>query len=136
MTVIHAPRGLPGSGKSTLARQLAATGAAHIELDAIKRRVWPNVPTLYDPYSGPGLAVQEAFEQEIAAHLAAGRDVIADRTNLNTEGLRRLDRLGARLVIHDLRGVRLADCLARDAARPPATRIGADGIRNLHHRWL
>lgn len=136
MTVIHTPRGLPGSGKSTLARRITATGAVHVELDVIKRRVWPNVPTLYDPYSGPGLQVQEAFEAEIAAHLAAGRDVICDRTNLNPEGLRRLERLGARLVIHDLRGVRLADCIRRDAARPPHARIGAAGIRNLHRRWL
>lgn len=137
MNTIHAPRGLPAAGKSTLARRLAAaTGAVHVELDVIKLRVWPDVPHIYDPYSWPGLAVQQAFEAEVSAHLAAGRDVIADRTNLNCEGLRRLERLGGRLVIYDLRGARLADCVARDAARPPRTRIGVDGIRELHRRWL
>ena len=70
------------------------------------------------------------------AMIICGSFVIADRTNLNTEGLRRLEALGARLVIHDLRNVRLADCLARDAARPSATRVGADGIRALANRWL
>lgn len=139
MTRIHIPRGLPASGKSTLARRLAATtGAVHVELDAIKRQVWPDVPTAYDPYSGPGLAVQEAFELEVAVLLAAGRDVVADRTSLNPEGLRRLERLApsARFVIHDLRGQLLADCIRRDAARPAATRVGPDSIRALHHRWL
>lgn len=133
---LHLPRGLPASGKSTLARRLAATGAAHVALDAHRRRVWPDCPPSWDPYAGRGLAVQVAFEAEVAALLAAGRDVVADRTNLNGEGLRRLEALGARLVIHDLRGMPLADCLARDAARPPADRVGEDGIRALHRRWL
>ena len=137
MPTIHVLRGLQASGKSTLARRItAATGAAHVELDVHRRRVWPACPPSWDPYRGRGLAVQEAFEAEIAGLLAAGRDVIADRTSLNPEGLRRLDALGARLVIHDLRHVRLADCLARDADRPPDTRVGADGIRALHQRWL
>lgn len=137
MTAVHVPRGLPGSGKSTLSRLIAATtGAVHVELDAHRRRLWPACPPSWDPYRGPGLAVQEAFEAEVAGWLAAGRDVVADRTSLNPEGLRRLERLGGRLVIHDLRGVRLADCLARDAARPRPQRVGPDGIRALHHRWL
>jgi predicted kinase len=133
---LHLPRGLPASGKTTLARRLAAQGAAHVALDAHRRRVWPDCPPSWDPYSGRGLAVQAAFEAEVAGWLAAGRDVVADRTNLNGEGLRRLEALGGRLVIHDLRHVRLADCLARDAARPPADRVGEDGIRALHRRWL
>jgi predicted kinase len=133
---LHLPRGLPASGKSTLARRLAAQGAAHVALDAHRRRVWPGCPPSWDPYSGRGLAVQQSFEAEVAGWLAAGRDVVADRTSLNPEGLRRLEALGGRLVFHDLRGTPLADCLARDAARPPADRVGADGIRALHRRWL
>lgn len=139
MRTIHAPRGLQAAGKTELSRCIAAaTGAVHVELDAHRRRLWPDCPPSWDPYRGPGLAVQEAFEAEITALLAAGRVVIADRTNLNPEGLRRLERLApdVRIVIHDLRQVPLADCLARDAARPPATRVGADGIRALHRRWL
>ncbi|MCX5598376.1 ATP-binding protein [Streptomyces phaeochromogenes] len=133
---IYAPRGLPGAGKSTLARRLAAAGAAHVELDVIKHRVWPDCPRLYDPYTGPGRAVQAAFEAEIAGWLAAGRDVVADRTSLNIRGLHRLERLGARLVIYDLRDVPVADCVARDAARPPRDRIGGDAIRAMAGRWL
>jgi predicted kinase len=134
--VAHVVRGLQGSGKTTLSRRLAALGAVHMELDVIRRAVWPGCPPSWEPYSGPGLRVQEAYEAAVAAELAAGRDVIVDRTNLNPEGLHRLEALGGRLVIHDLRHVRLADCLARDAARPPADRVGEDGIRALHRRWL
>ncbi|MCZ4513510.1 AAA family ATPase, partial [Streptomyces sp. ActVer] len=133
---LHAPRGLPGAGKSTLARRLAAAGAAHVELDVHRRRLWPDCPPSWDPYRGPGVAVQAAFEAEIAGWLAAGRDVVADRTNLHPRGLHRLERLGARLVIYDLRDVPLADCVARDAARPPRDRIGGDAIRALAGRWL
>lgn len=133
---LHIIRGLPASGKTTLARRLAAVGAVHVELDTHRRRLWPDCPPTWDPYRGPGLAVQHAFEAEIAGLLAAGRNVIADRTSLNVEGVRRLDALGGRLVIHDLRGVPLADCLARDAARPANRRVGATGIRDLAHSWL
>ena len=139
MPLIHAPRGLPGAGKTTLAKRIAAaTAAVHVELDVIKLAVWPDVPRMYDPYSGPGLAVQQAFEAEVLTHLTAGHNVVLDRTNLNEEGLRRIQRLvpGVRIVIHDLRDTPLDDCLARDAARPPHSQVGADGIRALHHRWL
>lgn len=136
--LLHLPRGLPGCGKSTLARKLAATGAVHVELDAHRRRVWPACPRSWDPYTGPGLAVQVAFEAEIAELLAAGRDVVADRTNLHPEGIRRLQQLApqARLVVHDLRGVPLGACIARDAARPWRERVGESEIRALAERWL
>ena len=135
--MVHVLRGLPGAGKTTAARRLVArAGAVHVELDAHRRRVWPGCPPSWDPYTGPGLAVQASFENEVSRWLAAGRDVVADRTSLNPEGLRRLERLGARLVVADLRGVPLADCIARDAARPPHARVGEDGIRALHRRWL
>jgi predicted kinase len=134
--VAHVIRGLQASGKSTLARRLAVAGAVHVELDEVRRRVWPDCPRSWDPYSGPGLRVQETYEAAVARQLAAGRDVVIDRTNLNPEGLRRLERLGARLVIHDLRHVPLADCIARDAARPAATRVGEAAIRATWDRWL
>lgn len=133
---LHIPRGLPGAGKTTLARRLAAAGAVHVELDAHRRRLWPDCPPSWDPYRGRGMAVQAAFEAEVVGWLAAGRDVVADRTNLAVEGLRRLERLGGRLMIHDLRGIPVADCLARDAARPGGERVGPDGIHALHHQWL
>lgn len=138
MPRLHLPVGLPGSGKSTVSRALAARGAAHVELDAHRRRVWPDCPPSWDPYAGRGLLVQEAFEAEIAGLLAAGRDVVADRTNLHPEGIRRLQLLApqARLTVHELSGVPLAVCIARDAARPVAVRVGELGIRLLWARWL
>ena len=134
--VAHVIRGLQASGKTTLSLLLAAQGAVHMPLDEVRRRVWPDCPPSWDPYSGPGLRVQEAYDAAVAGQLAAGRDVVIDRTNLNPEGLRRLERLGARLVIHDLRGVSLADCVARDAARPPSSRVGEVAIRASWDRWL
>jgi len=134
--VAHVIRGLQASGKTTLSLLLAAQGAVHMPLDEVRRRVWPSCPRSWDPYSGPGLRVQVAFEAAVAVELAAGRDVVIDRTNLNVEGLRRLERLGARLVIHDLREVSLGDCIARDAARPAATRVGEAAIRVSWDRWL
>lgn len=136
MPRLHLPVGLPGSGKSTLARELAATGAAHVALDAHRRRLWPECPPSWDPYTGRGLLVQEAFEAEVAGLLAAGRDVVADRTNLHPEGVRRLAALGARLVVHDLRRVPLAVCVGRDAVRPVGERVGEAGIRDLWLRWI
>lgn len=136
---VHLPRGLPGSGKSTLARRLAAdTGAAHVELDGVRRTVWPSCPPSWDPYSGPGLDVQHAFEQAVLEVLASGRDVIADRTFLDPRAAHRLRRLApdAEFVIHDLRHVPLATCIARDAGRPEDRQVGADGIRDLHRRWI
>ncbi|MEU6990315.1 AAA family ATPase [Streptomyces sp. NPDC046465] len=138
VVTLHLPRGLPGSGKSTLARGLAAAGAVHVELDAHRRRVWPQCPSSWDPYTGPGLAVQIEFEAEVAEHLAAGRDVVADRTNLDGRGVARLRQLApwARLVLHDLTPVPLGVCVRRDAVRPVGERVGEAGIRALWERWL
>lgn len=135
---LHLPMGLPGSGKSTLSRGLAESGVVHVELDVIRRRVWPGCPRSWDPYTGEGLAVQAAFEAAVLRELAAGRDVCADRTNLDGRGVARLRLLApqARVVRHDLTAVPLETCIARDAARPVATRVGEAGIRELWRRWL
>jgi len=135
----HAPMGLQGSGKTTLSRQLAAaTGAVHIDLDPIRRRVWPDCPASWDPHAGRGLVVQRAFEAAVVEQLASGRDVIVDRTNLDPRDIGRLRVIApdARLIVHDLRHVPLELCIARDAARPRPQRVGEDGIRQLHQRWL
>lgn len=136
---LHIPRGLPASGKTTLARRLAAEGAAHVELDAFKRRLWPGFPPVYDSYAGRGLEVHLAWEAEVLRQLAAGRDVVADRTHLDPRAADRLRRLApqARVIVHDMTDVPLETCIARDADRPdPLTRIGEPGIRALHERWI
>lgn len=135
---LHLPRGLPGCGKSTLARGLASGGAVHVELDVFRRRLWPECPAIYDPYAGDGWRVHVAWEAEVLQHLAAGRDVVADRTNLDGRAAARLRYLapGARFVVHDLTGVPLDVCIARDAGRPVGERVGEAGIRALWMRWL
>lgn len=137
---IHLTRGLPASGKSTLGRQLAAaTGAVHVQLDAHRRRVWPECPRSWDPYSGRGLAVSVAWEAEILGHVLDGRHVVSDRTHLDGRAARRLEELlgnRARFVIHDLTHVGVDECLRRDATRPVHERVGESGIRALHDRWL
>ena len=138
--IIHVVRGLPGSGKTTTARRLAAHGAVHVQLDVHRRAVWPDCPAAWDPFTGRGHDVQAAFEDELRAALAAGRDAIADRTNLNPAGPHRLRALtaehGARIVVHDLTHVPLAVCIQRDAARPADTHVGPGAIRDLHGRWI
>lgn len=136
--VLHLPRGLPGSGKSTLAGCLAVQGAAHVELDVLRRRVWPGCPRSWDPYTGEGLRVQTAFEAEVVRLLPAGRDVVADRTHLDPRSAWRLRALApwASAVVHDLTGVPLEVCLARDARRPVGERVGEAAIRELYERWL
>lgn len=138
MPRLHLPVGLPGSGKSTLARELAAAGAVHVELDVFKRRLWPDCPPLYDPYAGRGLAVHLAWEAQVLAQLAAGRDVVADRTNLDPRAARRLLAAAphVRLVVHDLRQVPVGVCVARDGVRPVGERVGEAGIRDLWLRWI
>lgn len=130
--------GSPGSGKSALARGFAAGGAVHVELDVFKRRLWPDVPSLYDPYSGRGLEVHLAWEAAVVAALVAGRDVVADRTHLDPRARERLELLApwARAVVHDLTGVPLGECIRRDAGRPVGERVGEAGIRELWGRWL
>ncbi|ARX81581.1 hypothetical protein SMD44_00979 [Streptomyces alboflavus] len=110
----------------------------HVELDVVRRRVWPGCPPSWDPYSGEGLAVQVAFEAAVVAGLAAGRDVVADRTSLNPEGIRRLKRLAphAQIVMHSLVHVPLTVCIERDAVRPIGERVGKEGIWALHDRWI
>lgn len=135
---LHLPRGLPGSGKSTLARRLAAEGVVHVELDVFKRRLWPDVPPLYDPYAGRGLRVHLAWETAVLEALTAGRDVCADRTHLDPRAAARLRLLApdVRVVVHDLTHVPLEVCIARDAGRPVGERIGEAGIRAMWQRWL
>jgi hypothetical protein len=132
---IHLPRGLPASGKSTLARRLAAP-VPPMSPSTSTVAVCGRTARRRGTRIGPGAGGAGRVRGGGGRASGAGRDVVADRTSLNPEGLRRLEALGGRLVIHDLRHVRLADCLARDAARPPADRVGEDGIRALHRRWL
>ena len=77
-------------------------------------------------------AIQHAT---VTALLRAGRRVICDDTNLYA---RRRDGLaavaaacGAELIEHDLRHLDVGLCIARDAGRPEAERVGKDIIRAM-----
>ena len=138
-SLVHVLRGLPGSGKSTLARRLVAGGAVRVSLDVHRRRVWPDCPQSWCPFSGRGLWVQQSFEQELRQLLADGHDVVCDRTSLSVEGPARLRGIaaefGARVVVHDLTSISAETCIARDAARPERERVGAAAIWAKHAEY-
>ncbi|MCC7363454.1 MAG: ATP-binding protein [Dehalococcoidia bacterium] len=85
--------GLPGTGKTTFARALgAATGALHLESDAVRRELFPE--PRYEP---PEHArVFGAIHARAATALSAGRNVIVDATNLFERDRRRFVRLADR----------------------------------------
>lgn len=138
--VVHVPRGLPGSGKSTLARQVSAVrGVVPVAIDTVRDAEWPGAPPEWDPYSGLGRRVQAVWEARVRDLVWAGVDVYLDRTNLHPAGRVRLAPLlppRVEFVDWELRWVPLETCIARDAKRPDATRVGAAVITRTWRRHL
>lgn len=92
--------GLPGAGKSTFARRLArATGAIHVESDAIRRELF--VRRTYT--AAESAEVFRTAHARVRAALQAGRAVVFDATNVNAQARRPAYRLareaGCRLAI-------------------------------------
>lgn len=133
--VLIVTRGLPGSGKTTWATTWVAEQPA--------RRARANRDDLRRMLHGRrlGTAGQEAMvstlqHQGVAQLLGAGISVVADDTNLTDTAIRTWQQIartaGARLQIQDLTGVPVDECIARDATRPAADRVGEHVIRQMH----
>ncbi len=128
-------RGLPASGKTTFARTLQPS-VVRVNRDDLRRML--HGARLYTARAES--QVTRAQRAAVEALLRAPADVIVDDTNLSltlTEEWAELAaRCGATFEVHDLTGVPLAECIRRDAERPPADRVGAAAIRRLHAEYL
>jgi predicted kinase len=131
--------GLPGCGKTTWARQNAARlEAVIVASDEIRNELDP-AGQAGEP---PAATVFSLLEARAQRHLAEGRNVIVDATNVRRlwrEGaLAVARRCGARRVAVWL-DVPLAACLERNAARPGATwgdrRVPETAVRSFHEMF-
>ena len=112
--------GLPGSGKSTRAAEIiAATGAAHVDMDAALRERGISIVDYESRF-----AVQPQVEVTITPLLAAGSSVVAEFGSWTREERDRLRGYaagtGARTELHWL-DAPIETCIERVAAR------GGDG---------
>lgn len=134
-------RGLPGSGKSTWAREYARAHRGEVGIvsrDAVREHVLGLTMRPGDQVldrAGEDL-VTRLVEAMARALLAAGRDVVADTTNLRAEHVQAWRDLaaghGATVEVVDL-DVPVEECIRRDAARAAAggRSVGADVIRRM-----
>lgn len=139
MATLHLTRGLPGSGKTTRAKAWVAqspTRRARVNRDDMRQMLHG---------SRLGTTSQEtqvtvACHAQVCALLAGGVDVVCDDTNLDGRSVAALrevaGKVGARVVVWDLRDVPLSVCVERDAARQGAARVGERVIRDMHNRHL
>lgn len=132
-------RGLPGSGKSTAAQawvEEIPTRRARVNRDDL--RIMLHGRRFGGKWQED--AVTAAQQAAIAALLDQQISVIVDDTNLDPERLGEITaiatRRGIRVRVWDLTWIPVDRCIARDAGRTGAARVGADVIRRLHARWL
>jgi len=128
-------RGLPASGKTTFARKLQP-GVVRVNRDDLRRMLHGR--RLFTQWAeGQVTVIQRAT---VEALLRAKADVIVDDTNLRPRTVLQWAELAARFQatfeVHDFTDVPLEECLRRDAARPEPDRVGAEGIRAMHRRYL
>jgi predicted kinase len=135
-----ATRGLPASGKSTWAVAWIAAGALRTRSNRDDLRA-----TMFGGWTGRAEheeAVTVAQYAAVRALLAAGWSVVVDDTNLRPEVLDALRGLavaaGARFEVHDLTGVPVDVCIARDADRGERgeRHVGHEVIRGMYDRYL
>lgn len=129
MTTLTITRGLPGSGKSTWARTQPGWRVNRDDLRAMLLPSWPH------GFRACEEILTEMQHAAITALLRAGTDVICDDTNLPQATIDALWTIawdaGADVVVHDLRGLPVDLCVARDADRPVGERVGEDRIRAM-----
>ncbi|MER7166754.1 AAA family ATPase [Micromonospora sp. NPDC000207] len=136
MVIPCVTRGLPACGKTTFALAWVNEDPEH--------RVRAARDDLRNMFHGRRLDTEtQAAQADIALHaqvpalLRAGVSVVVDGTALadsEVDGWRLLaDDCGAELEVHDLRGVPVDVCVARDAARGAAggRLVGGDIIRRM-----
>lgn len=134
--LVHLILGLPAAGKTTLAHEL------HAQAGGMMRRIsLSELRAMLDPARPDGLPLwSDAHEQTLRSILTAvlrevvvgGYDAVIDDTDITPATAAQLKQAVGRVawfVVHDLTGVPVEECIARDAARPRP--VGADVIR-LH----
>src|SRR5690606_19880034 len=126
--------GLPGSGKSTLARRWVDADLARrarVSRDDLRMMMHGRLAWEQRWQEGQVTVAQHAAA---AALLGDGISVVADATNLTArhrEALAELARAAGARVVVQVVDTPVAECITRDAARPPGRRVGADVIRRL-----
>ena len=136
MPTLTITRGLPASGKTTWARKYAAdTGAVRVNRDDLRAMMFDRLHGLTWEEEK---AVTDASRAQTAAHLNAGRDVVADDMNLRPRYVREWARLArlhtADLVVHAMPDTDVDECVRRDAAR--GGKVGEPAIRRLAGKYL
>jgi len=101
---------------------------------------------LFSAYCGLTWAQEEtvtvAQHAAVRAALMSGKSVVVDDTNLRAKHARALLDIaadtGSAWSVHDLTGVPVEECIARDAARGAGGQraVGADVIRRMHAKYL
>lgn len=136
MAKLIATRGLPASGKTTWAREQRdwVWRVNRDDLRAMLQTRWPHGDQDYEDMC---TEVQHAAIRALLEHEA---DVVVDDTNLRPSTLDNLrdlaEEMGAQFEVKDFTDVPLEECIARDAARPKAQRVGERVIRRMHERYL
>jgi len=134
MPTLTITRGLPGSGKTTWAKQQG--GHVRVNRDDL-RRMLHGGPL---PNGWAEAQVTLAQRAQVEALLRAGVNVICDDTNLYPRTARELAELGklagAEIVVRDFTDVPVEECIARDANRSDAERVGEEVIRGMWQRYL
>lgn len=136
MSTLTITRGLPAAGKTTWARAWVAADPEHrarVNRDDLRATLFGTPDYSWDQE----VAVTEASRAAVRALLAAGRDVVADDTNLRPKYVREWARFaaanGAGFEVVEF-PMSVEESIERDSHRPSP--VGADVIRSMARRFL